>query len=175
MNRIILCFLIVGNSIILFAQSPKTCKGVNKQYNVKELLIKDSTLVTVLNKVLELESKNNKYYTPSVSYSIRVYNRDGGKIIKIEGSDNQGIFIEQKELIGFFEYQMHKFFLLTACNELFIVTNKLKELKIENLRDVAEDDRWPIYYFGYDESNFYYYKCVNCNDTLHLSSGKGIN
>jgi len=170
MNKIILCLLLAVNSIILISQSSKACKEFSNQYNVREISLKDSAFYTVLDKVLKLENDNNKYYTSAVSFSIGVYNSDDMNIIKIEGSDNLGIFIERKELIGFFEYKEHKFFLLTAYDEFFSVTNKIKEFKINKLRDIAEDDRWPIYYFGYDESNFYYYKCVNCKDTLHLES-----
>lgn len=164
MKRIIIYFFLALNPILLISQNVnKEGKDNNiKHYNVSTLSINDSCVYAVLDSVLVSE-RNGKYYSQSVCYCIRVYKQDGKKenVIKIEGSDNSRLFIGSKDLIGFFKYGGHDFFLLTQCHELFSKTNKTVVYEFEQPQRISEDDRWAIYYFSYDEANYYFHERVN--------------
>jgi len=140
---------------LLSAQNSK-----QKEYNIRTISVVDIAFYMVLDKVLQSE-KGSKYYSPSVSYCIRIFNKEEKKIIMIEGSDNLRLFVESEDLIGCFKYKETNFFVLTEYPELFTLTNKATIFKIDKFQESGEDDRWAAYYFGFDNENYYYYETQN--------------
>jgi hypothetical protein len=134
----------------------------NRIYKIDSLTVTENSFFEVLDKLIEFE-KESKYYSNLVSYCIEFY-RDSinaQNIIKIEGSDNEWLFIESVNLAGYFKYKNHEFYLLTEFKELFSKTNSLKTKCEKERKEILIDDRWAIYYFGFDSINYYYFKRVN--------------
>lgn len=162
MKAIIAFTLIIVCPFLLSCQDTNHLKGARafEIINVSLLSLKDTNFRKVLDKVLELD-KESKYYSEEVSYGIRFYDTIDRKVIKIEGSDIKLLFLKSTDLIGFFRYNEHDFFLLTRCEDLFTLTDEFKVFKCDDKIEIAEDDRFPIYYFGYDHVKYYFYNHVN--------------
>ena len=155
MNKVCFCLILTMGTCLLSAQNAK-----QREYNIKIISVEDSAFYIVLDRVLQSE-KGSEYYSPSVSYGIRIFDKEEKKIIKIEVSDNLRLFAESEDLIGCFKYKETNFFVLTEYPELFTLTNKTNLLKIDKFQDIMEDDRWAVYYFGFDNENYYYYETQN--------------
>jgi len=158
--KIILLNVLLISYLGLFSQNYNH-KIIDNNY-IDSLSVLDSSFFKVLDKVIEYERKS-KYFSETVSYSIRFYKDKVGQrnIIKIEGSDNEWLFIKSEDLIGFFKYYGHDFFLESKCNELFSQTKSKRTINYDKRKEIFEDDRWAQYFFGYDDSTYYFYEKHN--------------
>ena len=171
--KIILINALLISHLGLFPQNYNH-KIIDNNY-IDSLSVVDSIFFKVLDKVIEYERKS-KYFSEAVSYSILFYKNkvDQKNIIKIEGSDNEWLFIKSEDLIGFFKYYGHDFFLESKYRqfitntekaqnniEIFSQTKSKRKINYNKQKGGAEDDRWAQYFFGYDDSTYYFYEKSN--------------
>jgi hypothetical protein len=171
LKKYLIIIVLALSVTVAFSQlSSKFEKTKYSKHNVEYLSINDSDFLGILDLTLKFE-KECKYYAPSLSYGVRfifrkVEDRDT-MFIKVEGNDNQKFFLELEDLKGFINYENHRFFILcdSLPKQIFKKSGKRVSVNDSKRYEVHEDDRWPIYYFRYYNSQYHYIETVDkCKD-----------
>ena len=139
------------------AQERTAVNDCNDSYiKVPLISINDSSIVQVLDWVLKNDS-NNVHFSSDVSYSFRIYydKEVESNVMKIEGSDLNRLFLESVDILGYFHYKNHTFFLLENFDKFFTLTKHYEKMKIDKKQKIDNDDRFEIYFFGYSNGQFY--------------------
>lgn len=132
-------------------------KYLPQKKEVKIAAIKDSLVYDIFNWVIDHDRKTNKFYSNLVSYGTRLYYDSVSQynILRIEGTLTDRIFLESEDLLGFIQFRGHAFYLLENSFEIFEVLDSTKEIYIDAEQEIANDDQFEIYFFGYADKQYF--------------------
>ena len=132
---------------------------INKYHQtiiLRELIICDTNMYSVLQMIINEERKNNIYFSDSTVFGVWVEESQNNEflIITISGTDNLNMLVQINNLEGFFKFKGHYFILITECSKLFRESGQYQTLSIDLSLDIYDDDRWPFHYIKYHQGDF---------------------
>jgi len=146
--------LILGNIFISYSSNKinDSCQSVI----VRELVISDTNIYSILQRILYEEKKNNTHFSDSTIFGVWVEESPSKELllVTISGTDNLNMLVQSGNLEGFFKYKGHYFILMTECSKLFRASDKYQTLGVDLSLDIYEDDRWPFHYIKYYHGAF---------------------
>jgi hypothetical protein len=125
---------------------------------LKELIVCDTTVYSIFQKIIQTERSNNVYFNDKTVFGIWVEEsiENESLLLTITGSANQSILLQIGDVKGFIKYRGYFFFLMTECTKLFIDSSKHKTFHFDPSVEIYDDDRWPFHYIKYYNKTFHF-------------------